>query len=721
VSTATLGPPAQTGRPQRPGPPPDWGRPVALSAWSRVVLAEVSLGSVVAALAAMVLHDGSARWVTLLVVCTVAIGSAPWQMKAGLGLATRLTLSGATALAVWTLPAVAMVLTGWWHPMAVLVPAVVAAVVLHVRGLRRAWREIPRRGRERLPRRARPAGSPAPGAALAVAAVGTVLCLGSALLNRPIDPGLWGFLTEIGAAWYIGLALLLVGFAMSLGPDERPMAIVTVLLVLVVTLTPALVYVGARAQSAYKHIDLALLIRHTGVLRSSVPIYDAWPGFFAAMAWLADVLGIRDADLQTLATFWPPLLALFRVAALRALAGRLLETAAQRWIAVVLAVLVDSLGADYFSPQSVGFVLGLAAFALALSDGLGPARTGMLLVIGCTLAVTHQLSPFVVSGVLVLLVLFRQVRPWWVPLLVAVPAMAWAWIHRGVVADFVSLDALGHLSNFEPPPQPAAPGLSRLVVVPATVTALVVGVLLLGALAFVSLLRTRRELRSWAVAAAPAVGLLLIAINPYGQEGIFRAVLFAIPWLAILAARSFGPRLRLARWSLLSTTLVLTAAFLVANFGLDGVKVIRPADVAAVAYANQHGGNGFDLLELGEGDLPDTLHRGTVFVDRARLQLPLDSSSGYQATTDLSGLTAAYVDYATAEQGLRRSALYALWSPTSSLYDEAYGLQRPAQFAQLRDALLRSPYWQVVFERDGRYLFRLDVAAYQAARAAASR
>lgn len=719
VSAATLETPRPTG-PRWREPAPDWGRPSENSAWARVILAVVSLGSVVAGVAEWVLGNGTSHWIAFLVLCTVGIGSAPWQMKAGLGLATRLTLTGATALCVWTLPASVMAMTGWWHPWAVLVPAVLFAVPLHVRGFGRAWREIPPWGRRPAPTARVRTGLLRPGTSMGVAVAGTALCVGSALVSRHIDPGLWGFLPRIGPAWYLGLALVLVGFVMSLGPDERPMAVAAVLLVVVLTLTPALVYDGPRAQSAYKHIDLALQIRHSGVLRSSVSIYDAWPGFFAAMAWLADVLGIRDSGVQTLATFWPPLLALFRVTALRALAGRLLDLPAQRWIAVVLAVLVDSLGADYFSPQSVGFVLGLAAFALALSNGLGHLRVEMLLIIGCTLALSHQLSPFVVSGVLIVLALFRQVRPWWIPLLVAVPTVAWAALHLGTILSFVSLDALGRLSNFEPPPQPPAPGLSRLPVVPATVTALVVAVLLLGALALVALVRTRHERRSWAIATAPAVGLLLIAINPYGQEGIFRAVLFAIPWLAILAARLFEPSLSFARASLLATTLVLTSAFLVAGFGLDGVKVIRSADVAAVTYPQQHSGNSFDLLNLGAGDLPDSLRRGATMLDRERLQWPLDGSPGYEADADVLGLTSAYVDYAMTEQA-QPSAMYAVWSPTSAEYDEAYGLQHPGQFDQLRDALARSPYWHVVLRRDGTYLFQLDPAAYLAARAAAGR
>ena len=121
------------------------------------------------------------------------------------------------------------------------------------------------------------------------------------------------------------------------------------------------------------------------------------------MAWLCDICGI--ADPMSLAVVWPVVLGVVRVVALRFLAGAVLRSSAQCWVAVVLAVLCDSIGADYFSPQSVGFVVGVLAFGVAL-DGRIPTRVreAVLLLCGVTLAVSHQLSPFVVGGVLVVLV-----------------------------------------------------------------------------------------------------------------------------------------------------------------------------------------------------------------------------------------------------------------------------------------------------------------------------
>lgn len=714
MGAVSIDAPGRPARTVRSGPTPEWRRTVSDTAKTRLGLGLVALASLAAGSVGLAVDDATLRWAGLLVFCVIGIGSAPWQLAAGLGLDIRLVLTGTTALCAWTLPATAMALTGWWRPMTVFAVLAAVATGLHLVGLRRAWFDD-RAGADTPDR----AGADASRWPVALAVVGALACLGAALVSRPIDPGFWGFLTTIAPAWYAGLALILVGFVFSLRQRERRIAIIVLLLVVVLTLTPSIVYEGPRSQSAFKHIDLVAQIRGGGVLHSAVPAYDSWPGFFAAVAWLCDVTGIHDV--VELATFWPPLLGLFRLVALRGLAGRLLESTAQRWVAVVLAVLLDSIGADYFSPQSVGFVLALAVFTLALSPGLGGIRVVMLLAAGCTVAVSHQLSPFIISGVLVVLAVTRLVRPWWVPLLVVVPTVAWTALQIDSVVEFLNLRSLGQLTNFRPPPVATAPGLSRLPVVTESVVAMVAALLFVGILALVSVLRSWRDRRIWGQALAPAVGMALIVVNPYGQEGIFRAVLFAVPWVAILAARCFSgaPRLR-SRLPLMATVAALTGLFMAASFGLDAINVVRPADVHAVTYAQHQGGNRYQLLYLGAGDIPDTLRRGPVLLNRDVLKVPVEELRGQPVEQQLQRLTYAYANYWGPPDG-GPSLMYALWSPVSARYADAYGLQRPEQFEQLRDALLASPYWRVAYRSGGTVLFQLEIAKYEAAQAAGGR
>jgi hypothetical protein len=453
------------------------------------------------------------------------------------------------------------------------------------------------------------------------------------------------------------------------------------------------------------------------VLNTENSVYNAYPGYFDAMAWLCSVLGIQDP--LALATFWPPLLALFRVVVLRCLAGRFLKSRAQCWVAVALTVLADTIGADYFSPQSVGYVFGLATVAIALSRHRHVPRLTMVLVGGVVLAVSHQLSPFVVAGVLAVLVVFRLLRPWWTPLLVLLPAVVWALLNFSAIAHFVNFESFGSLSNFRAPTVSGVATLPRLPVVPQTVWTALGAIGVVGCLALVTLLRNRRRARAWALACCPAVGLILIAVQPYGQEGIFRAALFGIPWLAILAAPLLASPRPLPRAALAAVAVLLTPLFLVASFGLDAFTVIRPSDYAAARQFRALGGANppeqYVLLTLSSGDVPTSPdaaggHHPVWGLDVIK-QEP-GAGPKKDARSEMLAITRAF---SRAPGATGDARLYALWSPAGALYEEAYGLRSVANSDDLRDAFTSSGFWKVERREDGTLLLRLDRARYRAA------
>ncbi|WP_033339770.1 hypothetical protein [Catenuloplanes japonicus] len=647
----------------------------------------LSAGSLVLLPLAGLLHlcgEPGGRSVALLAFALVGLGSAPWALTTGLGCGTRLALTALTGLGLPVVAGIGLLLTGLWHPVVLFVLLSAAAAVAHGLAL---YRE-------------RPVLPPVDGL---VAVLGGALCLFAALTHRHLDPGLWGFLAQIGPVWYAGLALILIGLATSRDRGQTGLAVAVLVLALTLTVTPALVYDGPRSQSANKHVELVQQIRASGVLESSVNAYNAWPGFFAAVAWLCDAAGVRDP--MRLAIAWPPLLAVFRVVALRHLAGRMLSSPYQAWVAVALAVLADPIGADYFSPQSLGFVLGLLAFSLALAGNIR-----LLVVVGCVLAVTHQLSPFITGGILIVLVAFRQVRPWWTPAAILVPAIVWTLAHFSAVAGYLSLHGVGNATNFRPPRTTAADDLERLPIVTVSVVALSAGIVLLGLVAAGVLLTRLRDERAWAMAACPAVGLAIIAGNAYGNEGIFRAALFGIPWLAMLAAGAFTAR----RWPyLLATTAALTATFVTAAFSMDATNVSRPGDRAAFQYFLAQP-RGSWMLILGAGDLPSvppTRERTHVSVYRPQLDPPADRPAGETASQAVPRLTTLLEEYADTQANWKTDRLYALWSPVTSLYGWEYGLHTRDDFAALRDAFAAAPGWSVAFRSGDTVVFAYRATA----------
>jgi hypothetical protein len=696
------------------------------TAAARLGISALSLGSLTLGAVGFLVDADIVRMPALLVFSLVGIGSAPWQINGLLRLPTRLALGALTSVAVLTLGSVVMLTAAAWHPVIAFVGIAAAALPLHVRALGRARRELQLRRGPPVRDGGRP-GSPAGMRArffrslpVLVATLGGVLCLGSSLTHRHIDPGFFGFLPKIGPAWYVGLGLILAGLIWSRRDAGRMMGAAALLLVTALTLTPALVYDGPRSQVAAKHVDLVLQIQTLHHTDSALQVYNAWPGYFAFMAWLCDITGIGDP--MTLATFWPVLLGLFRIVALRYIFGVVLRSPYQAWVGVALAVLADPIGADYFSPQSVGFVVGLITFALALSRDEAVLRRTMILVAGLVLAVSHQLSPYTVGGVLALLVVFRLVRPWWTPLLVLGPALFWALVNRGALAGLISLSSIGRSTNFRPPRTDEATGLDRLPVVNEASAALTVGIVVLAMLAFIALVRHIRDKRAWAFAFCPGMGLLLVALNPYGQEGIFRAALFGIPWLALLAAYGFSPpRTRvtgLVTRTIMFTIMVgLAGTFLVAAFGLDAVNVMRPSDLAAYRYFQNQGTDRARtpryILALGAGDLPTSLSPkdgSYQSVRRDRLGDPVRPQPPGQADSEVQRLTTRLLEFS--RQGPENARLYAVWSPVSSHYGQAYGLQTPEQFAELRDAFIRCPYWEVELHQGQTYLFRFEPIRY---------
>jgi hypothetical protein len=722
-----------------PEPPPghvytargrrDWNFTTKLSAASnavrfdtdtsdhRLIISGLSIAMLLAGGAGHAFGWSAARALGLAFYVFVGIGGAPWVLARRMRLPTRMAMTALATLAVPTFVGSLMLGAGAWHPALAFVALAALSLPLHVYGCHAALRDRKLRAQPGGPSAPRPGGGlrrlvrKHVNVSLLLSMTGGLCCLVAALTHRHLDPALWGFLPRIGPLWYAGLALVVIAFAVSRAGSDASVAVAALILLLVLTGTPALVYDGPRSPSAAKHVEFVQQIRTLHRLDTPVAVYNAWPGYFAAMAWLCDVAGLRDP--MRLALWWPAIIGFFKLAGLRFLAGTLVTSRTVAWVAVALAVVADPIGADYFSPQSVGFVLGLLAFAIALSHYDWALKATALTAAGCALAVSHQLSPYIVGGTLAILAVLRQVRPWWLPLTVLAPAMLWASLHWSALSGFVTITDVGNARNFRPPATTTADGLHRLPVVGISAGALAAGILLLGAAAGLVLIRRRRSIEVWALAAAPAAGLSIIAVNPYGQEGIFRAALFGIPWLALLAAQLFhkdGDGERAPNGRLLISLGVLCTTFLTASFGLDSINVIRPDDRAAArAYltAPLPAGQTAYLLQIGPGDLPsgapgtDVWHQSVPATD---LQPPGPPDPDEPPARTEERLTAAILTRSGEDPAT--ATVYAIWSPSSSYYAWAYGLDTPERFAAVRDAFRTSLHWSVAGRWGETVLFR---------------
>jgi hypothetical protein len=640
------------------------------------------------------------------------VGTAPLAFSRTASLSARLTVGALIGLSTAFLVGALLVLEPLWYPDVAAAVVVAAAATVHAIALPGAVAEL-RDWKPGITAQSLLGAVMRP--TLLCTLAGTGLWLSSAIATGHVVPGIGGLLGKITPLWYAGVVLVLAGVVLARREPEPYAALGVLSLVLALTLTPALIYGMPRSQSAGKHIEIVQLILHTHRLHASQGIYSAYSAFFAGVAWLCRTAHVGDST--GIATFWPMVMGLIRIPALAYLFGQVIDDRYRRWVAITLVVLVDAIGADYFSPQAAGYALGLCVFGLAIGRWSGiesRLKWPLIVTAGCALAISHELSPYVVGGVLIVLGVFRLAHPRWAGIGILAPAGLWALINHNVLKGYFSLSALGNISNFKPPALAARPGLSRDPIVGQSSHALLLGmvVLSLGALAAVA--RHRRQRWAWAYLICAGVGLAFVALNPYGNEGIFRASLFGIPWLALLAvfAVQRTPRARGSlAWMLL--TVGLLGTFVLAAFGMDGSNVMRRADLSALRTFNATAPPGSYLLDLGFSDLPsspptlESVNHLVAFIsvaDRAA-QLP-----GHPTRNDLSNVLFNYNKLAWKKTGSHSGALYAVWSPVSAIYAKEYGLELPSQAYKWRDLLLSSPDWQVVRKFGGSYLFRATVA-----------
>ncbi|MET3804359.1 hypothetical protein ABIB25_001354 [Nakamurella sp. UYEF19] len=629
-------------------------------------------------------------------------GIAPTLLVGSMSVSAFVLASGAISFSATTVVGFAMARTGMWHPGIALLFAVVSAVAMLAFAVPADLRSV----RFMVIRTTTPFRTGVRWWVLTV--LGCVLMVVDSFDHRGL-PEEGGLLARVGPLWFVGAAVLIAAVVLAWITDASP-ALPLLTLITAVIAAQAILYGAPAVMSAGKHVGVLEYIRDNGLGADSADIYQAWPGLFASGAWVTDAAGI--ADPMTLATWFPVALTVYTALAIRNLAGRFLQTAAQAWTAAAIATLGATVNIVYFSPQSVGYTLCLVIAALLIGarpDSAGRLwmRYGFVAVLTCVVTITHQISPYLMVAELTVLVVFRLIRPWWIPLAVLVPAVGWALLHKSSLGGFVSLDAIGQIfTNIAPPvhggttlPQPL---VTRLAFdIPAAVLVVV------GILAIVAVLRKRDRTR-FALLLAGASSGSLFAVTNYGSEGIFRVVLFAVPWLAILAVMAFeGVRTDRAVMKV-AVGLALVGLFMVNTFGqtgLDWARVVRPDSTTAIREFETTAKKGAVLLVVGTGNATPghvtARYNDVQYASRESLNdYPLVTSA-YDPVQDLAQLT---TELQTQVPGVQH---WALMSDSVGAWDDRYGMQTYADYLRLEQAMATSPSWTLVSSGVTTKLYRM--------------
>jgi hypothetical protein len=541
--------------------------------------------------------------------------------------------------------------------------------------------------------------------------VGGAACIVSAFLIQNLDPGQSGFLGAISPAWYIGLlvivALIVVGIRNS---NLALVATGVITLQVVLTTTPAIIYTDPRYSWTEKHVGVTAYFLAHGKIAHSPDIYQSWPGLFAGVAWLCHVAGVHNPI--DVARWWTPAVDVASLLVFRQLAGRVLVDSLRCWIATLLFVLGNTIGQDYYSPQSAAYLLAIAVFAIVFrrkDEPRGMPRDDWIyfLAFSIAMAITHQISPYMVTGALVVLTVFGFVKSRWVAVATFVPGALWASLHVSIIRKYFSFGQVGDLTANLQTTGVKHQGVHRHLLILLNVVALTINALVIGFLALYSLIANRSKFHlTLAVCALSAAGL--IVAQSYGNEGDFRVLLFALPWLALLAADQWKPgRLLFTIWT--AAFVVLLVSSVVANFDLDYINVVRPGDLSAAQTFERTAAPGATLFVLGSGYVP--VRSTAQYANFKYFDYTGEGSQVFPSSTATAQegyqTFMVYLDSIREALQNRKHEYYVLAGKQPSTDEIELGLTTPTRYQELTNAFLTSNRWTLVVHTSTAYLFKL--------------
>lgn len=461
-----------------------------------------------------------------------------------------------------------------------------------------------------------------PSSVLAVGGIGlfAAVVAGAGLLAGDESRiGRLGLIDAVPAVSWAGISVLLVCAVLVVGEQRRHKLAFGVLFAAVLFLlhgSSGLLETHPRFPVAWLHTGFIDTIAEDGILLGRYDARFSWPGFFAGGAYLQQLTGTDST--MWLVRFAPVFINATAALGIWALGRSLRLGVVPRSLAILLFVVVNWTGQDYFSPQATAFVLVLTVLVL-VSDyfpDVGPAvasragrtlryrgaRTGpnpeqssrllfLCLALCGVIVVVHQLSPVFLVAMLIGLALAQLITARWLGVTVALMTLAWLsfgseifWIFQleKIVGDVGAVDEIVG-ANVGNRVTGALPSRELLLQARLGLT----GVVWLAAAAagFVSWRRGlgRRQLFLLTAMVAPFPALVA---QPYGGELLIRIYLFTLPFAVLLIADAWLHEREPSETSLLrrlqiGLVLVLVVpVFMLARFGNAEYESVSDPDIA---------------------------------------------------------------------------------------------------------------------------------------------
>lgn len=457
--------------------------------------------------------------------------------------------------------------------------------------------------------------------------------------------GPYGLIQALSPWYYVAIGMLVLSFALILRTERYRSPLLGVHLVVLVILlhgAPGIVESAPRFPAAWDTTGFTNYVANTGKLLPDVDARWSWPSFFAASAMLDKIAGLGTAD--ALLRWWPVGLNLLYLPLIFRIAKVFLHSDTEAWIAAAIFPAANWVGQDYYSPQSIGFLLYLTFFFILIGplgandspvwdsflrprrwkyssatdsrqSGRGLVSTssdqknlrapgfylGILILLMAAMATGHQLTPIMATVTALVLVLAGRTRIRWMIAVFGLMTVAWlsyaaiAWWsgHRsmliggvGAVQGNVSTSVAAKIQGSFP---------HEFVVDARVLNSLLVWLLaIIGALVW----RPRTNDRA-ALVLCFLSSFVIMAAGDYGGEGMLRAYLFSLPASVCLITVVISK----LRWTykqvaLGAVLLLLVPFFLVSRWGNELFEMTRPNELTAVRALYHFANPGSNLVVL---------------------------------------------------------------------------------------------------------------------------
>jgi hypothetical protein len=544
--------------------------------------------------------------------------------------------------------------------------------------------------------------------------------------------GPYGVLASANAWFFLGLALLLAGMLAELsraGARTWLLGLYLIGLIVAIHTTVPLLYGGTPEYAwVYKHVGVAQEFGRYQRVTDTSNIYQEWPALFTAVASISSLGGAGPLSFAA----WGPVA--FELADALLLLGIFRLLTADRRLPYLAVLLYEGLiawvGQDYLSPQAFGYLLWLGIMAVVVRWLLVPepaharrrfviraravlvagraapqeAGTAMRWVAFALVAVlyfaivaAHQLTPYIaLPGVLALALLGVLWRGWPMVALLAAIALGYLGPRYGLISSqfggiFSGGDVFENASGSQGIMHKAAELRTGEVV------HVLAALMWLGAAAAIAV-----RWRSLGRVAIPAVlafsPFVVLGVQSYGGEAIYRVFLFSAPWCALLIAELIA-ELRGALRPLVSAvacTLAL-AAGLQGLYGPAEVYAFTPSELTASRWLYQHAAPGSTLVFAAD-DFPGLEVANYAAYDT--VIVPADPQTG-QAWLDEGNV----IDVEEWLISLGRPTVYFVFSQSMANYSDYFGA--PAGYGKLAKAVAGNPRWHAVYRNPDVVIYRV--------------